>query len=243
MGEPLWNTVRLAGDGAVLLEFGTTVDPAVNRRVHQVAQAVQRAAIEGVWGVVPAYATLLVEFDAHQTAAEKVVEQILDLSIADSEDSGRCFEIPVCYGGPHGPDLEQVANTLQMSCDAVIAQHTATPYLIYCLGFSPGFPLCGVLPENLRIPRHSSPRTAVPAGSVAIAGSQTGIYPIQSPGGWNLIGRTPVRLFRLHDDPLVPYRPGDFLQFQAVDQKQFDELSKAVAAGQEILREVSCDAG
>lgn len=233
-----WREARWAGDGAILLIFGDNIDPRINRIIHRVAKAVRRAAIAGVWGIVPAYTTLLVEYDPSVTTGDEVISRLQALRLDDEDRTPRCFRIPVLYGGDAGPDLLEVAQTLGLTPDEVVRRHTAAPYLIYCLGFSPGFPLCGMLAPELRIPRRSSPRTLVPAGSVAIAGFQTGVYPTQSPGGWHLLGQTPVRLFDLHRDPPIIYEPGDYLWFRAVDRQTFEELRELSRQGQTVVEEV-----
>ncbi len=233
----LWDQVHAAGDGALLLEFGRRMDPKMTRAIHATAKAIRSAAIEGVWGVVPAYTTLLVEFDPLRTSSQAVLEQVSGIIVVVSEEAPRCFVVPSAYGGEYGVDLEDVARTLGVPPGAVVAAHTALPYQIYCVGFSPGFPLCGELPISLRLSRRASPRPLIPAGSVAIAGSQTGVYPTASPGGWNLIGRTPLVLFQLDRDPPIAYQPGDFLQFRAIEPMEFEEMAEAVRAGVTVIEE------
>ncbi|MHB1502323.1 MAG: 5-oxoprolinase subunit PxpB [Candidatus Dormibacteria bacterium] len=234
-----WRRLTYAGDSAILLEFAQTIDPTVSRVLHSTAAAVRGAAIAGMWGIVPAYASLLLEFDPLVISGPQVAEALESLDITITSSPPRLFEVPVAYGGAFGPDLEAVAAGAGTSAAAVVAAHTAQPYLIYCIGFAPGFPMCGTLPDALQLARRSSPRTAVPAGSVAIAGAQTGIYPLRSPGGWHLLGRTPARLFHLDREPPVLYRPGDFLQFRSVGEAEFAELERAVAGGREVVREVA----
>lgn len=238
MDKPLWRTAREAGDGALLLEFGDELDPTVNRRVHAVGTAIRKAGVLGVWGIIPAYTTLLIEFEPRITQASDILEHLSSLDIAEHSRETKLYEIPVHYGGEHGPDLASVAETLRLSPEEVIKIHSQSPYLIYCLGFSPGFPLCGILPESLRVPRRNSPRTQVPAGSVATAGAQTGIYPTPSPGGWNILGQTPVTLFQFDRDPPVLYQPGDYLKFRPISAEEFDDLRSMDEQGRYRLREV-----
>lgn len=233
-----WSRLKCAGDSAILLEFGEAFDPAVNRVLHSTATAIRNAAVDGIWGVVPAYATLLVEFDPLAISGSQVVTVLESIDVTITSAPQRRFEIPATYGGAYGPDLGAVAEAVGISEEAVVLAHIAQPYLIYCIGFAPGFPMCGTLPESLHLARRSSPRTAVPAGSVAIAGSQTGIYPIQSPGGWHLLARTPAALFHLDRDPPVPYEPGDLLQFRPVAESEFVELEQAAATGVDIIHEM-----
>ncbi len=238
MAKTLWIDAFMAGDGAVLLTFGHEIEPRVNRLVHQVGAAVRAAAIPGVWGIVPAYTTLLVEYDPLAMRGDQLLSRLEGLPVDDISQNPKSFVLPVLYGGEAGPDLTVVADALGLTPEEVIRQHTASPYLIYCLGFSPGFPLCGILPSSLRLARRSSPRTVVPAGSVAIAGSQTGVYPTETPGGWHLLGKTPARLFDLQRNPPIFYQPGDFLWFRAVDAEEFSRLTKLVMAGHSVVEEV-----
>lgn len=234
---PLWNQIKAAGDGALSLEFGQGLDPWINRSVHAVARAIRRAHIDGVRGVVPAYTTLLVEFNPLVISGEDLANGLKTMEVVMEEVTARCFTIPTLYGGEYGLDLEEIAKRLAVSPESVIAAHTATRYQIYCVGFSPGFPLCGILPEGLRLPRRSTPRTVVPAGSVAIAGAQTGVYPTASPGGWNILGRTPASLFHVHRDPPIRYEPGDYLQFRAIGSSEYEELLHAAGEGYDVVIE------
>jgi len=194
--------IRHLGDRGLLVELGRGIDPAVNRRVKQLHRIIARERPHGVVETVPAYASLLVVFDPLQASPEALKRQIIGL--CDFEDAGpsedrTVVEIPVVYGGEAGPDLDAVAAHHGLSREAVIGLHTGTVYRVYMIGFTPGFPYMGELPEALDTPRRDTPRTHIPKGSVAIAQRQTGIYPAVSPGGWQIIGRTPVALF----DPCI----------------------------------------
>ena len=237
MGTP-WSRVIPAGDGAILLEFGHHIDEDINRFVHQTADFVRALDIEGVWGIVPAFTTLLIEFDPRIVAMGDIVLRLEEPHEDRDQEPPRLFEIPVRYGEEMGPDLMAVADYAGMSPEAVIQQHSAATYRIYCLGFSPGFPLCGVVPEKLRMPRRASPRPVVPAGSVAIAGAQTGVYPMESPGGWNIIGRTPAHLFDWTKVPTVPFAPGDAIRFVPVSEDQYRVLAIEAQEGRQVIREV-----
>ena len=234
----LWQKAACAGDGALLLTFGQHMDPQVNDLVHRVGAAVRAAALPGVWGIVAAYTTLLIEYDPLVTDDQEVLARVRQLPVADDQRTPRCFVLPVLYGGEAGPDLPSVATALGLGPDEVVALHTASPYRIYCLGFSPGFPLCGILPAALSVPRRSSPRTVVPAGSVAIAGSQTGVYPTETPGGWHLLGKTPLSLFTLQRDPPILYQPGDSLWFRAIDANEFARLTELARTGRAMIEEM-----
>lgn len=237
MHQP-WIRAIPAGEAAVLLEFGEAISPAINRWVHQTARTIREAHPQGIWGIVPAYTTLLIEYDPATWEAADIIDWLGHLSVEDLSGDPRLFRIPVCYGGEHGPDFDEVCRRLDMPPEDLILRHSQRAYYIYCIGFSPGFPLCGLLPEELRLPRRDSPRAQVPAGSVAIAGAQAGIYPLRSPGGWHILGRTPAQLFFLDRDPAIVYRPGDRLQFRAVSTEEFSHLQEEQQRGRAIIEEV-----
>ena len=208
--------IRHLGDRGLLVELGTGIDPAVNRRVKQLHRIIARERPHGVVETVPAYASLLVVFDPLQASPEALKRLIVGL--CDFEDAGptedrTVVEIPVVYGGEAGPDLDAVAAHLGLSREAVIGLHTGTVYRVYMIGFTPGFPYMGELPEALDTPRRDTPRTHIPKGSVAIAQRQTGIYPAVSPGGWQIIGRTPVALFDPRKETPSFLTMGDAVRF------------------------------
>jgi KipI family sensor histidine kinase inhibitor len=223
--------VLTAGDEALLCEFGSGLDPDVNRQAQAFAQAVRDAAIPGVRAVTPGYLSVLVAFDAAHVAAPALLPRLAELARGPARVlPARRHVIPVCYGGEMGPDLEDVAARAGLPPDEVVRRHAAQEYRVYCLGFSPGFPLAASLPPELRLPRRAEPRTRVPAGSVAIAGHQTGIYPFATSGGWHLIGRTSVRVFswRQPEEPL--FRAGDTIAFRPVGLEEYRELLAAAEA-------------
>jgi inhibitor of KinA len=227
-----WTRALPAGDGAVLLEFGTRIDPVTNAAVHRVFQAIEADPPAGVTGLIPAYATLLVEFDPRLTTRTELLAALAGRRYGGEPPAPRRVVLPVLYGGEAGPDLEEVARWAGVSPDEVVRLHADRDYRIYCIGFAPGFPLSGIVPEAIQVPRRASPRTRVPRGSVAIAGQQTGVYPAESPGGWHLLGKTPVPLFDLARTPPVPYRPGDLIRFRSVDAATYAELAARWAAGE-----------
>jgi len=207
------------GDSALLLTFGEGIDPATNDRVHHLAGLLRRGALKGLRGVVPAYTTLAVHFDPLVWEHDALARELGRLEAAPADPAPpRTVVLPVCYGGDWGPDLEEVAAHCGLSSAEVIARHSAGVYRIHFLGFAPGFPYLGGLDPALATPRRDAPRTRVPRGSVGIAGGQTGIYSLDSPGGWRLIGRTPRVLFDpLREDPCL-LRAGDQLRFEPVDR-------------------------
>lgn len=203
------------GDSAILIQLGDEIDPALNARVHALDALLQKA-IPGILETVPAYCTLLVHYDplrlTYDEAANWIKEKLTQLDDATHRAS-RHLEIPVHYGGASGLDLESVATTLALSPRDVIRLHSEREYTVYMMGFTPGFPYMGILDERLTLPRMSTPRTHVPAGSVAIAGSQTGIYPLDSPGGWHILGWTPLKLFDPTSENPFLFAPGDVVKF------------------------------
>jgi KipI family sensor histidine kinase inhibitor len=222
------------GEGALLVELGDRVDPDVNARVHALARAVIRRLGAPVLEVVPSYASLLVIFDPLRLSRERLEARVTalarDVEGIRAVPPPRVVEVPVCYGGELGPDLEDVARAVALSPAEVIARHSAPVYRVYLLGFTPGFPYLGGMDPRLACPRLPSPRVRVPAGSVAIAGAQTGIYSVESPGGWRLLGRTPLRLFDPDPGSRRPFllAPGDGLRFVPVDRARFDALAGEV---------------
>lgn len=216
------------GEEGLVAELGAAVDPLVNARVHHLASLLRRASIPGVRELVPTYRSLLVLFDpvrlSRDALRETVARLARDVEHGNRREAGRLVRIPVCYGDDLGPDLEFVARHNDLSPEEVIALHSGATYPVCMLGFLPGFPYLGGLPARLAAPRLATPRLDVAAGAVGIAGSQTGIYPLCSPGGWRIIGRTPLRLF----DPerALPFlvSAGDRVRFDPVDRAEYERL-------------------
>ncbi len=212
------------GDRALLAVLGDAIDPEVNDRVHALAGAIRARGLPGILDLVPAYANLAVHYDPERWAgdggapAQALARELRALwggTLAAAGPEPWVVTIPVCYGGEWGPDLEEVARHCGLAEAEVVRRHTRPEYRVFMLGFAPGFPYLGGLDPALATPRRSTPRTRIPAGSVGIAGAQTGIYPLETPGGWQIIGRTGLRLF----DPALAepcrLRPGDRLNFVA----------------------------
>lgn len=203
-------------DSSLLVQFGDEINIAINRRVHALANLVETSPIHGIVETVPAYGTLLVQYDPLDISFRQI-RDFLREKISQVEETvyrkPRQVEVPVQYGGEFGVDLEAVAHHLHLQVKDVIHIHTRRTYTVFMMGFTPGFPYMGKLDDALIMPRLETPRTRVPAGTVAIAGSQTGIYPIASPGGWQLIGWTPLKLFDLHSRTPFLFSPGDEVKF------------------------------
>jgi inhibitor of KinA len=204
------------GDSALLVQLGDEIDIPINRQVHTLATLIHAAPLPGVIETVPAYRTLLIHYDPLVLTDDKIqkwVRRKLDQLEDTHVRKPRQLEIPVRYGGEYGIDLEFVAAYHHLQVEDVIRIHSEKTYMIYMMGFTPGFPYMGKLDEAIVTPRLETPRTHVPAGTVAIAGSQTGIYPIDSPGGWRLIGHTSFRLFDPDADRPFLFSPGDEVKF------------------------------
>lgn len=217
------------GDRGFLLELGDEISLEVNKKVRRMALAIQAESIEGIIEAVPTYRSLLILYNPLLTSInkltgklEKIEENLRQIPLPEP----KLNRIPAVYGGAYGPDLEEVAKHHQISPQEVIRLHCSKPYLIYMVGFMPGYPYMGELPEALVMPRLKTPRLSVPAGSVAIAQKQTGIYSVESPGGWQIIGRTPVKLFDPGKEPPVLLQMGDYVQFFPIGEKEFQEWEK-----------------
>ncbi len=208
------------GDSALLVELGAEINPAINQRVHALNALLHANIIAGIIETIPAYCTLLIHYDPLQLTFDQVTHWALD-KLNQLDDSyhrtPRRIEVPVRYGNAFGPDLEAVAASKGISPADVIQIHSAREYTVYMMGFTPGFPYLGTLDERLIMPRLETPRTSVRAGTVAIAGSQTGIYPLDSPGGWQLIGWTPLKLFDPTSTSPFLFSPSDIVKFIPVE--------------------------
>ncbi len=230
--------ILVSGDSGIVIEFGDAIDPEVNRRVYQFAAAVEAANLEGIIELVPTYRSVLVHYDSVATGFDDLRRELLALmdnaaaaSPLGEPRTSTLFEIPVSYGGEDGPDLATVAGHAGLSPDEVVKLHTGTDYRVYMLGFLPGFPYLGGMDPQIACPRLETPRLKVPAGSVGIAESQTGVYPMDSPGGWQLIGRTPVPLFDPDSDPPVAILPGSIVRFVATERSEIAAIEAAISAG------------
>jgi len=219
---------RYMGDRGLLLEFGDEISPEVNEKVRRMALAIQGEKIEGITETVPTYRSLLIIYDPLIRPIGELRERLEGLEEGlrrFSFPETKLTRIPAVYGGSWGPDLESVAESLQILPEEVVRLHCSRPYLIYMIGFMPGFPYMGELPDALVTPRLKTPRLSVPAGSVAIAQKQTGIYPMESPGGWRIIARTPVKLFDPEKDPPALLRMGDWVEFYQISEEEFQVSS------------------
>ncbi len=217
------------GDQALTVEFGDRIDPALNDAVLAFSAALERLHLPGVEEVVPTYRSATVFFDPLTITLEALTAQVRSLlarPAGKDRRSASSHTIPVLYGGHAGPDLADVATRAHLTPEQVVELHTSVSYRVYMLGFSPGFPYLGTVPDALVMPRLATPRKLVLAGSVGLAGAQTGIYPQGSPGGWRIIGRTPVQLFSAMRGKPFLLQPGDRVRFVPIDEAEFHDLSK-----------------
>lgn len=223
-----------AGDCAVVIEYGDSIDEATNRRVRLLAAALSLRADPGIVEIVPTYRSLMVHYDPLLVSRPGVEAIVLEAEqhLADVVlPRPRVIEIPTVYGGACGPDLDDVAAWAGMPVDEVIAIHSGREYLVYMMGFMAGFPYLGGVSSRIAMPRLPSPRTKVPRGSVGIAQEQTGIYPTETPGGWRLIGWTPVRIFDAAHDPPVLFEAGDYIRFVPTTTEAARAITEQIDTG------------
>jgi len=215
------------GDQALLVEFSDEIHPQILGRVRKAAQDLEMRKIRGIREVIPSYCTLFVGYDPSFVSLSQV-SSCLEKIISGEEEgpslASPLKRIPVAYGGEHGPDLISVAAAHNLSSEGVVTLHSSTSYLVYAIGGFPGLPAMGIVPKEIETPRRPTPREKVPAGAVAIAGKQTGIYAIESPGGWQWIGRTPLRIFDPRRDPPSLFRTGDRVCFYPISEDDFAQM-------------------
>lgn len=224
-----------AGDKGILVQFGNAVSPEINRKVRGFLLALEGQRIPGIVEVVPAYCSALVYYDPLRIDLKNLLERLREterLGLSEEKlPKPRIVVVPTVYGGEYGSDLDFVAKHNGLTPEEVIQIHTSTDYLVYYVGFSPGLPYLGGMSRKIAAPRLETPRPKVPAGSVAVA-NQTIVYPTESPGGWRLIGRTPVKLFDPAKEPPAVLRPGDYVRFVRVTEAEFQEMARKVVRGE-----------
>lgn len=223
-----------AGDSAIVMELGQKIDKEVNGSIRRIVTALKAKEDKGIVDILPTYRSVLINYDPMEYTFDEMVNLLSSLDITkdgEREETLRLIEIPTIYGGEYGPDLPFVAEHGGLSEEEVISIHTGTDYLVYMMGFSPGFTYLGGMDERIATPRLKTPRLKIPAGSVGIAANQTGMYPSESPGGWQLIGRTPLKLYDEHRNPPVFIQAGDYIRYVSVEEREFQSIAKEVQEG------------
>ena len=228
-----------SGDSAITVEFSRNIDDAANQRVLALDRTLSREPVSGVTETVPTYRSLLVHYDPVQIDFDTLGEKLASLAQlpVPPVTKTRRWRIPVAYGGEHGIDLENVAKTLKTTADDIVARHVGGDYRVAMIGFTPGWSYLSGLEQSLHLPRRQNPRLLTPAGTISIGGVQTGVQCLAGPSGWHLLGRTAVRTYQLHRDPIFLLEPGDQVSFTAVDAKTFAEQDRAAEHG-EIIAEL-----
>jgi inhibitor of KinA len=231
-------TILPLGDGALTVSFGNAVDEGINEKVLRLFYQVKATSFPFVLDVVPAYGSLTIYYDVlflhtkNKSAFEQMKETVLPFlqeAMGNKKSTGRAITIPVCYAKTFSLDIEGMASQKNLSADEIVQLHTGKNYRVYMIGFLPGFPYMGKVDSRIATPRKNNPRTLVPAGSVGIAGEQTGIYPLASPGGWNIIGRTPLKLFDPNKSDPVLLQPGDNVTFVSITEDEFEDYQSRIA--------------
>jgi KipI family sensor histidine kinase inhibitor len=236
----MYNEIKYipAGDKSVVMEFGNSIKPEINAKIRNMVTAVEENSIKGILEIIPTYRSILIIYDPLQIQYNSLVKYLKEtLSRLGNASEGeiRIVELPTVYGGEYGPDIEFVANHNNLTVEEVIKLHSSIDYLLYMLGFTPGFGYLGGMSKKIETPRLQVPRTKIPAGSTGIAGSQTGIYPIDSPGGWQLIGRTPVKLYDPLGTPPILLNAGDFVRFIPISEEEYLKIQEEIKNGKYIL--------
>ncbi|WP_158738704.1 5-oxoprolinase subunit PxpB [Alteribacillus sp. YIM 98480] len=222
------------GDGGLRVVFGSSISKKINQKIRAFTFLLEENKINGISEWVPSYTSVTIHYDPARLTFDALKKQVMQrCNEAKQIDipPANVYEIPVCYGGEFGPDLKNVASHNQLEINEVIDLHTAGEYLIYMLGFTPGFPYLGGMNETLSTPRLTTPRSLVKAGSVGIAGNQTGVYSLDSPGGWNIIGRSPVKLFDVTKKHPVLLEAGHYIRFFSITDTMYETIKKQIKEG------------
>lgn len=235
-------TISPVGDRAISIDFGQVIDPTINRHIRQTIERIKELQLDGIIELVPTYCALLVEYDAMLYSYSEICN-IIEPTLEEGMDNTinelvTVVEVPTVYGGEFGPDLSFVASHNHLSEDEVISIHSGTDYLVYMLGFIPGFTYLGGMDSRIATPRLSSPRTLIPAGSVGIAGEQTGTYPSDSPGGWQIIGRTPVTMYDMSKAQAALLKAGDYVRYVPIDESEFHRVKALGTDYVPVIRKV-----
>lgn len=224
-----------SGDSSLIIEVGNEISENINKKIRDLVYCINKAKIKGIVELIPTYSTILISYDPIKISFNGLVEKLKEVEKNMKEiklPEALVIHIPTLYGGEYGKDIQYVSKHNNITTKEVIKIHSEAKYLVYMLGFTPGFPYLGGMSEKISTPRLKTPREKIPAGSVGIAGSQTGIYPIDSPGGWRLIGRTPIKLFNLDREKEVLLKAGDYLKFYPIDEEEYKEIEKKVKSNE-----------
>lgn len=235
MRECLKNVeIRSFGDSAIIVQFGASIEPKIAVYIQALQKKLNQSPFHGFIESVPSYTNLTIYYntitifrDRHLDVYQfikKYIEELLETIDISEKTTSTLIEIPVCYGGKYGPDLEIVADQNNITVEEVIDIHSSPKYLVHMIGFAPGFAFLGGMDEQIATSRKDVPRLSIPAGSVGIAGKQTGIYPFETPGGWQVIGRTPTKLFLPDEQPPSLLKAGDLIRFYPITEKEYKQL-------------------
>ncbi|MBN6203676.1 5-oxoprolinase subunit PxpB [Staphylococcus saprophyticus] len=228
---------KIINEQTIMIYFDEQIDPDTFKEVQRIEQYIKDQSNKAILEIIPSYRAIMLIIDITQSDATEIINS-LDLGNVDvdagltSNSQSKILHIPVYYGGDRGPDIETVAKHNQLTSEEVIKLHIENTYLIYMLGFMPGFPFLGGLNKQLHTPRREEPRTSIPAGSVGIANNQTGLYPKSSPGGWQIIGQTPIQVFDINRDPMCLYNSGDYIKFYAINEQTLNQIEEEQKSNQ-----------
>ena len=223
------------GDSSVLIEFGKEISPEINRKITATVQMMKEQHIEGVVDMIPAFCSLLINYDPRVISFDELkkrLEHLVKLDAKAGKSRKKIYEIPVCFGGEYGPDMENIAKNAGLTEEEVIKIRSSRDFLIYMLGFLPGFCYLGGLDERIHTPRLANPRIKINAGSGGSGGSQTGIYPLDSPGGWQLMGMTPVNTYEPNRETPILVEAGDYIRFVPIDEAEYNRIKELVERGE-----------
>lgn len=224
-----------AGDSALIIELGNEISPIINYNLKKITDYLDSLNHKAIKDLLPTYRSIIVYYDPMMISFDELKEMVEKNCVADDSQmlsvKKEIIEVPVLYGGEYGPDIENIASHNNLTIEEVINIHTSGEYLVYMLGFTPGFPYLGGMDKRIATPRLTTPRTKIPAGSVGIAGEQTGLYPIESPGGWQLLGRTPLNFFdSVKENPFV-VAAGQYIKFKAITEEEYHAIVEQVKNG------------